>query len=78
MIDSAQFRNIRDYSILKGKLIVIRTSIDNCYKRCIKRWKESNNNYNDEELEKYSNKKLNMFNWYKSLNKFLENVEKTF
>ena len=78
VVDSAQFRNIKNYSILKGKLIVIRTSIDNCYNRCIKRWKESNKNYNDEELEKYSNKKLNMFNWYKSLNKFLENVEKTF
>lgn len=78
VIDSAQFRNIRDYSILKGKLIVIRTSIDNCYKRCVERWKENNKNYNDGELEKYSNKKSNMFDWYKSLNEFLENIEKTF
>ena len=78
VVDSAQFRNIRDYSILKGRLIVIRTSIDNCYNRCIKRWKENNNNYNDEELEKYSNKKLDVFNWYKTLNEFLENVENLF
>lgn len=78
VIDSAQFRNIRDYSILKGKLIVIRTSIDNCYNRCVERWKENNNKYNDEELEKYSNKKLDMFNWYKILNEFLENVENLF
>ena len=78
VIDSAQFRNIRDYSILKGKLIVIRTSIDNCYNRCVERWKENNKNYNDGELEKYSNKKSNMFDWYKSLNEFLENIEKTF
>lgn len=78
VIDSAQFRNIRDYSVLKGKLIVIRTSIDNCYKRCIERWKENNKNYNDVELEKYSSKKSNMFDWYKSLNEFLANVEKIF
>lgn len=78
VIDSAQFRNIRDYSILKGKLIVIRTSIDNCYNRCVERWKENNKNYNVVELEKYSNKKSNMFNWYKSLNEFLANIENLF
>lgn len=27
-----------------------------------------------EELEKYFNKKLGMYSWYKSLNKFLENI----
>ena len=58
--------------------IVIRTSIDNCYNRCIKRWKKSNKNYNNVELKKISNKKLNMFNWYKLLNEFLENAEKVF
>ena len=78
VIDSAQFRNIRDYSILKGKLIVIRTSIDNCYNRCVERWKENNKNYNVVELEKYSNKKSYMFNWYKSLNEFLANIENLF
>ena len=78
MIDSAQIRNVKDYSILRGKLIVIRTSIDYCYNRCIERWKENNKNYTDVDLEEYSNKKLNMFDWYKSLNEFLENVEKIF
>ena len=79
VVDSAQFRNIRDYSILKGRLIVKRTSIDNCYNRCIERWKENNNNnYNDEKLEKYSNKKLDVFKWYKTLNEFLENIENLF
>lgn len=78
VIDSAQFRNIRDYSILKGKLIVIRTSIDNCYNRCVERWKENNKNYTDVDLEKYSNKKSYMFNWYKSLNEFLANIENLF
>ena len=75
VIDSAQFRNIKDYSILKGKLIVMRTCIDTCYERCINRWKTLTKNYTNEELEKYSNKKLGMYTWYKSLNKFLQNVE---
>ena len=76
IIDSAQFRNIKDYSLLKGKLIVMRPSIDTCYKRCIERWKENNKNYTEEELQKYSNKKQNMYDWYKSLNKFLQEVDK--
>lgn len=75
VIDSAQFRNIKDYSILKGKVIVKRTCIDTCYERCINRWKTLTKNYTNEELEKYSNKKLGMYTWYKSLNKFLQNIE---
>ena len=74
VIDSAQYRNIKNYSILKGKIIVMRTCIDTCYNRCINRWKESNEKYTNEELEKYSDKKLGMYSWYKSLNKFLENI----
>ena len=75
VIDSAQFRNVKDYSILKGKIIVMRTCIDTCYERCINRWKTLTKNYTNEELEKYSNKKLGMYTWYKSLNKFLQNIE---
>jgi hypothetical protein len=39
---------------------------------------ENNKNYTDVDLEEYSNKKLNMFDWYKSLNEFLVNVERLF
>ena len=35
---------------------------------------EISKNYNEEELIRYQNRKLGMFEWYKSLNKFLENV----
>ncbi|MBE6153855.1 MAG: hypothetical protein E7166_06505 [Firmicutes bacterium] len=74
VIDSAQFRNIKDYSILKGKIIVMRTCVDTCYNRCITRWKNTMKDYTKEELETYSNRKLGMYKWYKSLNKFLENI----
>lgn len=77
VIDSAQFRNLRtdeDIQLLKGKIIIMRTSIDECYHRCISRWKSTRMNYTEEELEKYKKKKLGMYQWYKSLNKFIENV----
>lgn len=77
VIDSAQYRNIKDFSILKGEIIIMRTSIDKCYERCINRWKSrTNNNYSKEELEKFKNKKSGMYEWYKSINKFIENINK--
>ena len=79
IIDSAQFRNLiteEEIKLLKGKIIIIRTSIEECYKRVVNRWKEANKNYSKEELNKYQNKKLGMFEWYKILNTFLENINK--
>ena len=79
VIDSAQFRNLmteKELNLLKGKVIIIRTSIEECYKRVINRWKETNKNYTEEELEKYKNKKIGMFEWYKSLNDFIINLNK--
>jgi len=75
VIDSAQYRNIKDYSILKGQVIVMRTSIETCYERTLNRWK-SNNEFNQEEYQKFANKKNGMFEWYKSLNNFLKEVDR--
>ena len=66
----------KELNLLKGKVVIIRTSIEECYKRVINRWKETNKNYNEEELEKYKNKKIGMFEWYKSLNDFIINLNK--
>ena len=76
VIDSAQFRNIKNYSILKGKIIVMRTCVNTCYSRCINRWKSITKDYTKEELEKYTNKKLGMYSWYKSLNEFILKIDK--
>ena len=77
VIDSAQYRNIKDSSILKGQAIVMRTSIETCYERVLNRWKNiMKNNYTEEEYQKYSEKKKGMFDWYNSLNRFLEEVDK--
>lgn len=74
VIDSAQYRNIKDINILKGKIVIMRTSVDTCYQRCVNRYKEEHEIYTNEDFEKYKNKKANMYKWYKSLNKFIERV----
>ena len=76
VIDSAQFRNIKNIELLKGKIIVMRTSIDTCYERCINRWISNHNNYSLEELEKYKERKRGMYSWYKGLNQLIDRVEK--
>lgn len=76
VIDCAQFHCIKDISLLKGTIIVIRTSIDNCYKRAIERFKKNNINYTEEELIKYQNKKKAIYEWYKETNKFLNKINK--
>lgn len=77
VIDSAQYRNIKDCSILKGQIIVMRTSIETCYKRVLSRWKDTmKNNYNEVKFQKYKTKKSNMFSWYNSLNEFLKEIDK--
>ena len=78
VIDSAQFHCIKDINLLKGQLIVIRTCIDTCYNRTIERFKKNNPNYNNEELEKYKEKKKAIFKWYKYSNQFIENIDKLF
>jgi len=76
VIDCAQFHCIKDISLLKGKLIVIRTSIDNCYNRTIERFKKNNKDYTQEELEEYKERKKAIYKWYKYTNDFLEKIDK--
>ena len=76
VIDSAQYRNIKDYTIIKGKVIVMRTCIDTCYQRVLNRWKEKNPNYEEEKYKKYSERKKGMYKWYKGINKFIEKINK--
>ncbi len=74
VIDSAQYRNIKDLSLLKGEIIIMRTSANTCYERCIKRFM-SKKDVSSEELEHYKERKKAIFNWYHSVNKLLEKVE---
>ena len=76
IIDSAQLRYLKDLSLLKGDLIVLRTCINNCYERCIKRYKERNKNASFEDIAAFSTRKKGMYSWYHNLNRFLDRVDK--
>lgn len=76
IIDSAQLRYLKDLSLLQGDLIVLRTCINNCYERCINRYKEKNKDASFEEISAFSTRKKGMYSWYHNLNKFLDRVDK--
>ena len=75
VIDTAQYRNIKDCTILKGKLIVMRTCINNCFKRSISRFIDRHPGATEEEIEAHKQRKIGMFSWYKMINKFIVNVD---
>lgn len=74
VIDSAQFRNVKDINILVGEIIVLRTSIDKCYDRCIKRYIANNKNLTEDELQQYKKRKYNIYEWYHGLNDFISRL----
>lgn len=74
VIDCAQFHCIKDISILKGVVIVIRTCIDTCYNRCIERFKSSYN-YTESELDAYKEKKKKIYTWYHQTNEFIKKID---
>jgi len=79
VIDCAQFHCVKDVNILKGKIIIIRTDIDTCYKRTIERWiqnhRDRNLSYTDEELQGYSERKKSIYKWYKGSNEFIRKID---
>ena len=75
IIDSAQFHSVKDINILKGKIIILRTCIDECYRRCVERFLKLNPNCNEEKLEEYKKHKLNLYTWYKWSNDFIRKID---
>ena len=75
VIDCAQFHEIKDISILKGKIIILRTCIDECYNRCLNRWKLNNPNSSIEEFSKYKERKKSLYTWYKGTNTLLKKID---
>lgn len=74
VIDSAMFHCIKDLSLLKGKIIIMRTDINTCYKRCLERFKKISPNATDEEFNKYAERKKKIFVWYKYSNEFIKKI----
>ena len=78
VIDCAQFHEVKDIKTLMGQLVVIRTSIDKCYKRCINRYKKIYPDYSEMELDEYKKKKMALYSWYKQTNKFIKKMVKEY
>ena len=76
VIDSLSFKIMKDVNLLRGKLIVMRTSVDTCYKRCIERFKENHLDATNEEINEYAKRKKELYKWYLELNDFLDNVDR--
>lgn len=76
IIDSAQYRNLKDLSLLKGDIMVLRTCVNTCYERCMKRYEEENPNATFEEKAAYQNRKKNIYKWIHLLNNFLDKLDK--
>lgn len=76
VIDCAQLHSIKNLNILKGQIVIFRTSVNTCYERCIERFKKQNPNYTNEELDIYKEHKKKIFTWYKYTNEFILKIER--
>lgn len=77
VIDSAQFGYIiNDIDLLKGEIYILRTSIDECYKRVLQRWISNHPEYKEEDYRKYKERKKGIYNWYHNINKLIDEIEK--
>lgn len=74
VILSSKFHCIKDPTILKGKVIILRTCVDTCYERCINKYIE-NTDKEDLELDRFKRRMLKMYNWYKPINQFIYDLD---
>jgi hypothetical protein len=68
VIDSGQYRHLKNYKLLKGKLIIIRTSVDLSIKRACMRFKKRYPNATKEEIKNHKIKKYTAFELHKKFN----------
>ena len=76
MIVSNQFYCCQNIDVIKGKVIVLRDSIDTCYQKMISDWIEHHDNYSDLELSEYKEKAKTIYSWYTKVNEFIKKIDK--
>lgn len=76
IIDCATFHLIKDVSILRGDIIILRTCINTSYNRCIERFKSKKKDATFEEIAEYSERKKAMYKWYHGLNNFIDKIDR--
>ena len=75
IIESDMYKDIKDISILKGELIVVRTCVNTCFNRCIEKFTNKNPNASLEDIYEYTNKNNKMYIDYHELNKFIDKID---
>ena len=75
VIDSSAFRYVKDVKILKGKIIVMRPSVDRCYKRMIEKYKSKNPKYTKVSLKQYETEAKKIYTEYIKINNLIDNIE---
>ena len=75
VIDCALFHSCKDIKILKGKMIILRTDIDTCYKRIILRWINVHKQYTQDDLNAYMERKKAIYKWYLGSNEFIRRID---
>ncbi len=68
VIDSGQFRHLKNFELLKGKLIILRTSVKESVRRACERFLNKYPNATPEEIEAHAFKKYTAFEMYKKFN----------
>ena len=68
IIDSGQFRHLTKYELLKGKLIIIRTSVKESINRACKRFLINKPDATKKEIEEHQIKKYTAYELHKKFN----------
>lgn len=68
VIDSGQFRHLKNYNLLKGQIIIIRTSINESLNRACARFLKTHNNPTEEAILMHKMKKYTSFETHKKFN----------
>ena len=68
VIDSGQYRHLKNYDLLKGKLIIIRTSVTESINRACMRFLKLKENPTKEEIEIHKIKKYTAYEMHKKIN----------
>ena len=68
IIDSGQYRHLKNYDLLKGKLIIIRTSVTESINRACIRFLKTHNNPTEKDIELHKIKKYTAYELYKKFN----------
>lgn len=68
VIDSGQYRHLKNYDLLKGKLIIIRTSVTESINRACIRFLKTHNNPTEKDIELHKIKKYTAYELYKKFN----------